>query len=306
MQELSGSIARVKAGVLIGICLLAGTVQASIAINPAFVEVNMDAGRPAGTFLISNVGETEERFRVNAIHVTYTEEGVLKQSPTGDFSLAPWIHFNPRELTLAPKTQRAVRFAIVPRAKLAEGEWWAAMELESLVVGEVARKDVKSGRSVKLRAITKILVPIFGTVGKTSYEGQVKNLQVQVEKGAAILKALVVATGTGRLRIESNYEIVGASGRVIDSGPFAVGYVFRGEQRWFTRKIATVIPKGEYTARVTVQSPHLEPPVVGEAKVTWPEIPLAESQTAAESAVQPALAEKQLGRPDGRPRDGSK
>ena len=305
MQELSGSIARVKAGVLIGICLFAGTAHASIAINPAFVEVNMDAGRPAGTFLISNVGETEERFRVNAIHFTYSEQGVLQQSPTGDFSLAPWIHFNPRELTLAPKTQRAVRFAIVPRGRLTGGEWWAAMELESLAVSDVATKDEKSGRTVKLRAITKLLVPIFGTVGKTSYSGQVKDLQVQIEKGAVVLKALVAATGTGRLRIESTYEIADASGRVVDSGPFAVGYVFRGGQRWFTRQIQAVVPKGEYTVKISLQSPHLEQPLAHKAKVTWPEMPLAETRTASESAGRSALPAKQPSQIDG-PKDGSK
>ncbi len=47
-------------------CLLPGTLWAAITIKPAFVEVNMDQGRPAGTFLISNVGDTPERFRIKA------------------------------------------------------------------------------------------------------------------------------------------------------------------------------------------------------------------------------------------------
>jgi hypothetical protein len=179
------------------------------------------------------------------------------------------------------------------------------MELESLAVNDVTSKDEKSGRSVKLRAITKILVPIFGTVGKTSYEGQVKNLQVQAEKGAVVLKALVIATGTGRLRIDSNYEIADASGKVVDSGPFAVGYVFRGGQRWFTRKIEAVIPKGEYTARISLRSPHLEQEVAGEAKVTWPEMPPLEPQATAKAGGVPQATEKQQGQ-SGNPTDGSK
>jgi hypothetical protein len=305
MEKLSNGITRVSAAALAGICLLAATGQANIAIKPAFVEVNMDEGRPAGTFLISNVGETEERFRVNAIHFTYTEAGALQQSPTGNYSLAPWIYFNPRELTLAPKTQRAVRFTVVPKGRLTPGEWWAAMELESLVVNDIVKRDEQTGRSAKLKAITKLLVPIFGTVGKVSYEGQVKDVQVQVEKGAVVLKAMVAATGTGRLRIESTYEIADASGNVVDSGPFAIGYVFRGGQRWFTRKIEAVVPKGEYTVKLNIKSPHVEPPVIGEAKVTWPDVLPASAATDVKPAAQPAAPEKQPSQPNG-PMDGSK
>lgn len=257
--------------------LLPQWLAASVAIKPAFVEVNLDEGRPSGTFLISNVGETEERFRINASHFVYTEDGVLKQSPTGDYSLAPFIHFNPRELTLAPKTQKAVRFAIVPRGKLAEGEWWAAMELESLIVNDFVAQQDTAGRTAKLKAVSRILVPIFGSVGKTSYAGHIKELGVEVEQQAVILKGLVATTGTGRLRVEGNYEITDLAGKVVDSGPFALGYVLRNAQRWFTRKIEADIPKGQYQVKITLQALHVERPLVGEATVTWPEVPSAES-----------------------------
>jgi hypothetical protein len=297
-------IKKVKAGILIGICLLTRTLQANIALMPAYVEVNLDEGRPTGVFYISNLGEKEERYRINAVHVNYTEDGVLTPSQTGQFSLAPWIRFNPRELVIAPGTQRAVRFAIVPRQKLGEGEWWAVMELESLVVGEVVMKDDKGGHTIQIQAITKIVAPIFGTVGKPSYEGQIKDLQVKVENGEIVLKALVAATGTGRLGIKGgDYEIVDASGKVVSSGPFAVGYVFRGAQRWFTRQMDTALPKGQYTARVSLPAAHLEQPLVKEAQVTWPEVP-PEAQAAAKPPAQPAT-EKQQGQP-GSPTDGNK
>jgi hypothetical protein len=126
-----------------------------------------------------------------------------------------------------------VRFTVVPKGKLSEGEWWGAMELESLAVGDIVTKDEKSGRSFQLKAITKIVVPIFGMVGKPTYEGQVKDIQVRIENGEVVLKTLVAATGTGRLGIKGgNYEILDASGKVIESGPYAIGYVFRGAQRW--------------------------------------------------------------------------
>jgi hypothetical protein len=281
--------AALTAAALIAICLPAGALRANIAIKPAFVEVNMDEGRPSGMFLVSNLGDKEERFRVNALYFSYSEEGALKKSQAGDYSLAAWIRFNPRELTLAPGTQRAVRFAIVPRAKLTEGEYWAAMELESLAVNEVLSKDEKSGRSVKLKVLTTIVAPIFGTVGKTSYAGKVEDVQVDVENGAIVLKTLVAATGNGRLGIKGNYELVDTAGNVVDSGPFGAGYIFRGCQRWFNHTMGAKIPKGEYTARISIEAPHLEQPIVKEVPVTWPELPPAPTETGA-GPVAPSVA----------------
>jgi hypothetical protein len=94
---------------------LSGPVWANIGIKPAFVEVTMDKGRPAGSFFVANLGEKEERFRINAVHFTYSETGVLRRSQKGDHSLAPWIFFNPRELTLPPKTSREPPVAVVAR-----------------------------------------------------------------------------------------------------------------------------------------------------------------------------------------------
>jgi hypothetical protein len=305
MQPPGKNITGRIGGAFLGICLLAAALQGSVAIKPAFVEVNMDEGRPVGVFYISNLGDKEERFRINAIHFDYTEEGALSQSLKGRYSLAPWIRFNPRELTVAPGTQRAVRFTIVPREKLVEGEWWGAMELESLAVGDIISKDEKSGRTFQLKAITKIVAPIFGTVGKPTYEGQVKDLQVRVENGEVVLRSLVAATGTGRLGIKNaHYEIQDTSGRVIDSGPYAVGYVFRGAQRWLTKRVEAAIPKGQYRVRISLPAAYLNQPLVKEAVVTWPEIPTVEVQTRIEPGVQSAPGEQQSQASN--PTDGSK
>lgn len=299
---------RMSAGTLIVICLSAGMLQADIGIKPAFVEVNLDEGRPAGTFLISNLGDKEERFRINAVHFTYTEKGSLLRSPRGEHSLAPWIRFNPRELTLAPKTQRAVRFAVVPREKLTEGEWWAAMELESLEVNEIVSKQDEAGRSVKLKAITSIMAPIFGTTGRTTYDGQVKDVQIQAENGAAVLKTLVGATGTGRLGLVGKYEILDDAGTTVSSGPFGSAYVLRGTQRWLTKKLDAGNPGSSCTVRVSFQAAHLGQPLTKEIQVTWPEVPPAETaKTETDSAVQPASEEPQgqsENPTDGRQMDG--
>lgn len=292
MHIYAKGIGMVAAGALTSICLFTGTLRANIGVKPAFVEVQMDKGRPSGAFLISNLGNKEERFRVNAVHFTYSEKGTLEVSPNGQFSLAPYIRFNPRELTIAPKTQRAVRFAIVPQGKLVEGEYWAAMELESLAMNETVAKNDETGRSVKLRTITTIMAPIFGTVGKPAYEGDVKDVQVQVEKGETVLKALVASTGNGRLGIRGRYEILDASGVPVNSGSLGAAYVLRGAQRWLTQKIDAGTPANQYTVKVSFEAAHLKQPLAKESLVTWPEIPPEEAQAAAARPVHPGLREK--------------
>ncbi|MEN6423746.1 MAG: hypothetical protein ABFE13_00170 [Phycisphaerales bacterium] len=299
MQARIERIMTTAAVAMAGLCLLAGTLRADIGIKPAFVEVNLDAGRPSGVFFVSNLGDTEERFRVNAVHFTYTEKGALQASPTGQYSLAPYIRFNPRELTLAPKTQRAVRFAIVPKEKLVEGEYWASMELESLAVNEALAQDEKTGRSVRLKTVTAIMAPIFGTVGKASYSGQVQDLQLAVENGSPVIKTLVTATGTGRLGLKGRYEILDASGVTVNDGPLGSAYVLRGARRWLTRKVEAGIPNRQYTVKVSFEAAHLAQPLAMEALVTWPQVPSAEAQAAAESVAQPKSKTDQQNQPEG-------
>ncbi|HSR09864.1 MAG TPA: hypothetical protein VLS90_00360 [Thermodesulfobacteriota bacterium] len=103
-----------------------------LSISPAFVEVSLDKGRPAGQFTIANLGEEEERYRIRAIHFTFMRDGGVRYVEPDERSLAPWIKFNPTEFVIGPKERRAVRYVIAPKGKLRPGEYWAGMELESL------------------------------------------------------------------------------------------------------------------------------------------------------------------------------
>ncbi len=265
---------KIKGFLAIGfvICFLSSQLWANLGIRPAYVEVELDKRRPAGRFLISNLGDTAERYRINALHFVYSEEGELRQSKTGDHSLAQWIRFNPRELTLAPKTQQAVRFAIVPRGKLEQGEYWAAMELESLRVNEITSTDEESGKSVKLRTISTIMVPIFGTVGDVDYDGVIKDVKLVTNDGAIYLRALLAATGSGRLGAIAKYEIRNTDGEILDEAPMDRAYVLRGTQRWLTRKMEVELPEEVYTIKIIVNAAHFEKPLTKQIQLRWPKL----------------------------------
>ena len=277
--------------------LWAAPATAAVGISPGYVEVRLDKGRPAGRFLISNLGSTQERYRIKAIHFTYSAEGGLEQTPTGEHSLAQWIHFNPRELMIAPRTQRAVRFAIVSRGPLKDGEYWGAMELESLQTREVTTQDA-DGKAVKLKLLATIMVPIFGTVGDVQYEGDVKEVKLTGRTSGPHLEVLVANTGTGRLGARGAYEIRSASGKLIEKGKVGRAYVLRGAERRFTKKVEADQPEGRYIVRVSYTAPHLKKPLEREVQVDWERPPKSESTTQPASSSQPAS------RPRTQPREG--
>ncbi|MBN1786865.1 MAG: hypothetical protein JW806_00555 [Sedimentisphaerales bacterium] len=249
---------------------LVNILYAGIGIKPAYVELELDKGQAAGKFIISNLGEEEERFRVNAIHFTYSIDGGLSQMPTGPNSLATWIHFNPKELVMPPNSQRAVRFAIVPRGELKQGsEYWAAMELESLRTSETTSTDEESGKSVKLRVVSTIMVPMFGTVGDVVYEGNIEDVNIVTRSDGVFIHSIVNNTGAGRIGAKGEYIITDALGQVVYEGKIGKGYVLGGTKRRFLHKIADELPEGKYNVKVTYSALHFNEPLTSEIEIDW-------------------------------------
>jgi hypothetical protein len=241
---------------------------ASLSISPALLEVNLEKGRPAGQFIISNVGDEEERYRIGATHFSLSKTGNVSRVEPDEHSLAPWIKFNPTEFTLAPRSQQAVRYVITPPPKLRAGEYWGAMELESLKAVKGSSTDT-GGREYQIEVIPSILVPIFGTVGSIRYEGNVKEVQVIPKEEKKMIVVSVENTGEGRLRIEGTYEIRNISGAAIEKGPLARSYVFPGVDQLFTTALKTDLKEGSYTVRVEFRSPQLKQPIADDFPIVW-------------------------------------
>lgn len=242
--------------------------RAGLSISPGFVEVNFDKGRPAGQFIISNLGEEEERYRINAVHFTFLKDGGVRRIEPDKNSLAPWVKFNPKEFTLGPLKQRSIRFVIVPPGNLRAGEYWAAMELESLKTATVSAKD-EQGRDFKVEVIPTIMVPIFGKTGNVRYRVILKEIKMApLEKGPSI-QLLVGNSGEGKLWIEGQYDIRNSSGEEVEKGPMGRGYLLPGLELSFSTPLKSSLAEGNYTIRVQCHSPQLKQPVADEIQLTW-------------------------------------
>ncbi len=253
------------------VAVLAGWATAcpgGVGITPAFVDVRLDKGRPAGKFIVSNVGKTEERYRVRMIHFEFLENGGLRQIAPDANSLAPWVKFNPKELVLPPKSKRSVRFVIAPRGKVRAGEYWGAMELESLKAGIRSGKDA-AGREIKIEVIPTILVPVFARMGEVTYRGAVTSVRLVRGKNGPVLETGVINRGAGRLLLHGNYTVTDPSGRKVAAGVCGHGYVLPGKRRRYTVPVKAPIGAGTYTASIRFASHQLKVPLSHEQSVTY-------------------------------------
>lgn len=241
---------------------------AGISISPAYVEVNLDKGRPAGQFIISNLGDEEERYRIRAVHFTFLKDGGVRRIEPDEQSLAPWIKFNPTEFTLGPKSKRAIRYVITPQGSLRTREYWAAMELESLKTTMASGKD-QAGREYHIEVIPSILVPIFAKFGNVRYQGSLKEATVVSTDTGQRIHFLVANTGEGRLLVEGQYQIRNSSGEEVQRGSITRSYVLPGLEQILVSPLKSDLAQGAYKVRVECHSAGLKQPIKHEFDVVW-------------------------------------
>jgi len=255
-------------------CLLLAWLEAAgsgqIAIQPAFVEANLERGRPAGQFVITNVTDEAQQYRIRARYFVYDRDGVV-QFPGDDAarSLAQWIRFNPTEFEIPPKSSRAVRYVIVPRGPVAPGEYWAAMSLEALKSRETTM-DLGDDRAVKLTVTTSLLVPMFGQSGQIDYNGALGEVDVMATANGPAISAVVKNTGTGRLVVAGAYKLTDESGNEAASGKVGHSYVMAGTERHFVEPLAEPLAPGRYTLEVSYKTDRLESLLTERVEVDWP------------------------------------
>ena len=252
----------------LALVLWAGALRADIAIAPAYLELKLDKGRPSGEFTISNMGDTEERFRVQTTYFSFTEDGALKRLPADDHSMSPWIIFNPKEFSLSAKTRQVVRFVIAPHQTVRPGEYWAAMELESLNPRVQHGKDDK-GHAVAINIVSTILVPIFGTSGAVNYAGVARDAHLLMKEKTLCLSTTLANTGSGHLLVTGEYEIDNPAGAAVIKGKVGKAYLFLGAQRTFALPLEKPLPEGDYTLKVSYTCPQLPKPITLVTKTSW-------------------------------------
>ncbi|MGB5325573.1 MAG: hypothetical protein WBN40_09145 [Pseudomonadales bacterium] len=231
--------------------LMVGEAQAGIAVEPAYVNLDLNVGRASGQFIITNTGNKEERYRVNASHFTYDDSGTLQLAdPNGEHSMAMWIKFNPKEFTLPPNSKRVVRYVVLPKTKVKNGQYWAAMELESLE-GRDYTTDDGAGRTFNLKVVPAVLAPMFGKQGQVVYDFDVKAVELKkTARNKMALEVEIENLGNTVISFRGLYEIVNEAGEQLVESTMDGGMLLREKTRKFVTFIEPDIPPGKYKLNI--------------------------------------------------------
>jgi hypothetical protein len=246
--------------------LLPGRTEAALAIDPAYVELRLDKGRPSETVTVTNLTDKEMRYRAHVQHFTYTKEGGFLQIAPDEHSLVNWTKFNPREFTLPPNGSRIIRLSVIPPKNLPPGEYWGGIELEPLE-GHIAEQKDDQGRVFKLEIVSTILVPLVGQVGEVEYGLNLKELKARKTEEGIAISAHLVNTGTGRLRPKGTYEILSSGGDVISEGFMGDATILAAGERVFIESAKGDFPEGEYTVRVRYKCKRFDETIAGETRL---------------------------------------
>ena len=231
---------------------------AGIAVEPAYISLNFDKGRASGRFVITNTGDTEERYRVIASHFTFSEEGALALAEPDEHSMAEWIKFNPKEFTLPPKSKRAVRYVVLPRGKIKDGQYWAAMELESLEGRNYSTSDGE-GRTFNLKVVPSVLAPMYGVTGDVNRDYDVTKFEVNTSaRNKTVLDIQFSNIGNAVINFVGSYEIKNSAGESVFEGSLDSGLLLREKARTFVSYIEPDIPQGNYKLVVKYQGTSME------------------------------------------------
>ncbi len=246
--------------------LPASVVHASLGIDPAFIEMDLERGRPSDVITVTNVTKQETRYRAQTVHFIYTKDGNFEIVEPDGQSLAPWIKFNPKEFVLAPQESRAIRLSVIPPGNLRDGEYWAALRFEPLV-GIVSTGDSGEGHSVAIEVITNINVPVIGHVGKLDHTVGLADLQAWRDVDGIRILTSLKSTGNARARVKGTYEVVDAAGAVVAEGLMGEDTLLAGGERVFVRLAEDDFPDGEFTVRVRYTSDRFEEALAGQTTV---------------------------------------
>lgn len=247
MNTAPGKV-RALCGLILLLAMTALGRAQQLTVTPAYVELDLKE-KGAGTFVITNVTGKELRCRAQVMHWRMNKAGQIEMIPVDKHSLAPWIKFNPKEFTLAPKSSQYVRYSVIPQARLEAGEYWGGVHFEPLVEQTQNLGDQK-GVTASVKVITSILVPFFGQYGAFDFSARMDTLRAVVTAKGILIKSIVVNTGRSGLRLGGDYDIIDPAGKIAATGKLPVGFILPEGILEMSLLHPDTLPQGRYTAKV--------------------------------------------------------
>ena len=196
-------------GLLFTLSGLCRSAEAALQVWPHLVE--MDARNRTANLTLTNLGVTEERYRISLGFIALGEDGRTAEITPGPEhpSAIELIRFMPRSVTLAPGEHQVVRLRLSFPPGLEEGEYRAHIFFEEVPPPRIAaplEEAPPEGITVKLTALQRVGIPIMVEKGELFKEGELSEFNLKEIEGRPYLSFRVSSTGSRSLRGDIEVE----------------------------------------------------------------------------------------------------
>ena len=217
-----------------------------IRVVPAYLSLKMNERNLSGKFVVTNLKEESQRFRVNTTHWMMNNNYRLVKVPPDDNSLVEWIKFNPKEFTIAAHESRTVRYTIMKPKKELNGEFWGGVEFEPLQQNVVRAESKTDKATASIQVLTTFLVPVFVELGQINRKGSLESIQIYQDSTNYIIGCLVKNLGNAALRLRGHYSIYDEANQEKRKGIFSPVLVLPECQIQHKTLMDGTLPPGKY------------------------------------------------------------
>ena len=175
---------------IVGFYCIGGDLQAGPGLLVSPTRIVFESGERSATMTLINTGDETATYRISFVEMQMTETGQIVEIEGTDevgFCASQLVRYSPRQVTLEPHRPQVVRLQVRKRAQLTEGEYRSHLlfriipPLESLSESEEPSKSKSYSRSIKLRPLFGVAVPIIVRHGLTSADAQLTNINLRNE-----------------------------------------------------------------------------------------------------------------------------
>lgn len=186
----------------------------SFHIAPTFFEKRMDAGGGYQEFILYNNSDKTQRFKVTALPGTGRYNGDMDK----------WIEFNPKIVTIKPKSQSALKvYAKSPKGTL-EGEYSTFLNFRSVPVPDITRDDGKTVAAAASIGLN-VNIEVIGYVGDLKANLDITNLKVTENKEGQAVVSFKVKNNTLKRGVWYNIDVMtgNESHESVEKGRIGIG-----------------------------------------------------------------------------------
>lgn len=186
----------------------------SFHIAPTFFEKRMDAGGGYQEFILYNNSDKTQRFKVTALPGTGGYNGDMDK----------WIEFNPKIITIKPKSQSTLKVYAKSPKGTPEGEYSTFLNFRSVPVPNLVSDDNKS-MAPAARMGLSVNMEVIGYVGNLKPKLDITNLKVSENEAGKAVITFNVKNNTPKRGVWYSIEIMkgNESFEPVEKGRISIG-----------------------------------------------------------------------------------